>query len=267
VPLLAGRELDERDTPDAMPAVVVSRALALKLFGTENVVGRRIHSEMTLRAGDLGPDFEIVGVAADAGVTSPAEPERPWVFFAYGQKRHPRMSLVLRTSTPLGTLEPRLRDLLTAARADASLIDLVSTEDQLRRALHAQRINAAISGGLSVAGLATALGGLAALQLFTVNLRRRELGVRAALGASSRDLARAVLRDSLALAGAGALVGLAAAAAATRLLQGLLFGVRPIEPAVFLAVPLLLAAAVVAASLPPARRAARSDPTESLRAL
>lgn len=267
VPLLAGRELDERDAPDAMPAVVVSRALALKLFGTENVVGHRIHSEMTLRTGDLGPEFEIVGVAADAGVTSPAEPERPWVFFAYGQKRHPRMSLVLRTSTPLGTLEPRLRDLLTATRADASLIDLVSTEDQLRRALHAQRINATIAGGLSVAGLATALGGLAALQLFTVTLRRRDFGIRAALGASAPALTRAVLRDGLRLAGYGAIAGLAAAAATTRLLSSLLFGVQPLDPWTFAATPLVFAAAVVLASLPPALRAGRVDPVESLRAL
>jgi predicted permease len=266
VPLLVGRELDERDAPGAAPAIVVSRALARKLFGDENVVGRRLRTDLPVRQGDLGPEFEIVGVVEDAGVTSPSEPARPWIFFAYGQRRHSRMALVLRTATPVGTLEPALRDLVSAVRHDASLIDLVSTEEQLGRALHAQRINATIAGGLSVAGLATALGGLAALQIFTVNLRRRELGVRAALGASSRELARSVLRDSLALAAAGAVVGLAAAAAASRLLQGLLFGVRPIEPVVFLAVPLLLAGAVVAASLPPARRAARVDPTESLRA-
>jgi predicted permease len=267
VPLLHGRELDERDRPDALPAVVVSRALASKLFGAENVVGRRLRIDEPMRTGDLGPEMEIVGVAADAGVTSAAEPERPWVFFAYGQKRHSRMAIVLRTNEPLALLEPKLHDLVAATRSDASLIDLVSSEEQLDRALHAQRLNAAIAGGLALAGVATALGGLAALQLFAVNLRRRELGIRAALGASRHALVGAVLRDSLRLAAVGALVGLAAAAGVARLIESLLYGVRPLDPATFVAVPLAFAAAVVAASLPPALRAARVDPTESLRAL
>jgi predicted permease len=267
VPILAGRELDERDAPTAPPAVVVSRALALEWFGEENVVGRRLRTELPTGGGDAGPEFEIVGVAADAGVTSPSERHRPWIFFAYGQKRHSRMVLVTRTSTPIGVLEPSLRELVTSTSADASLIELVSTEEQLERALHAQQINAAISGALSAAGVATALGGLVALQLFTVQLRRRDLGIRAALGASRHALLLAVLRDSLGLAAIGGAVGLAAAAAATRLIESLLFGVQALDPATFVVVPLALAAAVVVSSLPPALRAARVDPAESLRAL
>jgi len=152
-------------------------------------------------------------------------------------------------------------------RADASIIDLVSAEQQLHAALQSPRLNAQIAGGLALAGLATALVGLVALQLFVVNLRRRDFAVRMALGATARQVGRLVLGESLRIAAIGALAGLAAAAAATRLLRGVLYGVNELDPWSFVAVPLALAAIVLLAGWWPARRAAEVDPAENLRAL
>ncbi len=268
VPLVAGRELAVSDRPDGPPVVVVSRRLATKLWGdAARALGRRLRVDLTVRPGQAGPDFEVVGVSADAGISDPAHPEQPWIFFVYGQRRSARMQLVLRSTEQLATLEPKLRAAVSALRAEASVVGLVSAEEQLARALGRERLNAQIAGGLALAGLATALVGLVALELFTVQLRRRDFAVHLALGATRRDLSRQVLGESLRLALWGGLFGLAAAAAAARLLQSLLYGVSPLDPWTFLGVPLLLAAAVLAASWWPARRASAVDPAENLRAL
>jgi len=106
-----------------------------------------------------------------------------------------------------------------------------------------------------------------ALQLFHVQLRRRELAIRQALGASPAALGGLVLREGLSLAAWGTAFGLVAAGAAVRLLRSQLFGVDPLDPVTFAAIPLVLVAAVLAASWIPARRAASTDPAESLRSL
>jgi putative ABC transport system permease protein len=267
VPLVDGRPLDQRDTPDSPPSVVVTAALAERIWGNAPAVGRRLHFTQPIAPDEAGPDFEVVGVVADTAFVEPTVPRPEMIFFAYGQRRHSRMTLVVRSSAPLGRIEPRLRDVVAAARADASLVDLVPAEEQLRRTLHPLRLNATVAGGLALGGLTTALLGLFALQSYTVRLRRRELAVRAALGADGRRLAKLVLEEAGRLAAAGALIGLAAAGATVRLLESLLFGVSAADPWTFGAVPLVLGATVLLASWFPARRAARVDPAENLRAL
>jgi len=268
VPLVAGRALDQRDAPGSSPAVVVTAALARKLWGGEaSAVGRRIHLTQPIGRSESGPDFEVVGVAADAAYVVPTVPRPEMLFFAYGQKLHTRMTLMLRSGLPLGRLERQLRALVASARSDASLVDLVSASEQRHRTLHPLRLNATVASVLGLAGLVCALVGLFALQAYMVNLRRRDFAVRLALGARGADLARLVLREASWLALLGVVVGLAAAAAVSRLLASLLYGVGTLDPESFAIVPLILGAAVFAASLLPARRAARTDPARNLRAL
>lgn len=267
VPIVAGRALDARDTPTAPAAVVVNRALAERLFPGASAVGMRLRVDGPARAGEAGPEFEIVGVAANAATTSPVSSDQPALFFAYGQRTHSRMTLLVRSAAPLGTLEPAIRRALAAAAPEAALIDLVDADAQRTRSLHPMRINATLAEGLAGLALATALGGLLALQLFTVSLRRREFGVRLALGAQHRDLARLVLREGLVLGAFGAVAGLAAAAGATRFLRSMLFGVGALDPWTLALVPVALLATIVLAGWIPARRAMRTDPGESLRAL
>ena len=266
VPIVSGRALDERDAPDAPPAIVVTAALAQKLWGHEPAVGRRIRLGQPVRPGEAGPEFEVVGVAADAAFGEPTVPRPPMIFFAFGQRRHARMTLLVRAAAPLATIEPALRDLVSSTRADASLVDLVPADEQLRRTLHPMRLNATVAAGLGIGGLVTALVGLFALQLYTVQLRRRDFAVRIALGARSGDLSRLVLGEASRLALAGLAVGLAAAAAVVRLLGSLLYGVTAFDPWTFAAVPIALALTVALAGWIPARRAARADPIRDLRA-
>jgi predicted permease len=267
VPIAAGRALDERDAPGAPASVVVSRTLAETLFPHQSAIGRHLRADLPVRAGDSGPDFEIVGVAADAATTSALAPHAPTVYFAYGQRSHSRMSLLVRGAAPLSTLEPGLRRALAAAAPEAAVVDLVDAHEQLLRSLHPLRINATLAVALAAMGLATAVAGLLALQVFAVSLRRRELGVRLALGARERQLARLVLGDSARLAAAGALAGVAGALALTRLLSSLLFGVAAVDPWTLVLVPLALVAVVLVAGLVPAYRAMRTNPAEVLRSV
>jgi len=268
VSLLAGRDLDDRDRPGAAPAAVVSRSLAERLWGNpEQAVGRTLRLDLPALPGQAGPEFEVVGVSSDAGISRPSERQRPWILLAYGQRTFARMQLVVRTALPLAALEPRLRQAVGATRADASIIDLVPAPEQLRRALQGPRMNAQVAGGLALFGLATALLGLVALQIFTVRLRRRDLAVRMALGASRVRISREVLAETLRLTLGGVAAGLVVALAVARLLRSLLFGVGTTDPASFAGTLLLLLATALAAAWLPARRAARVDPAENLRAL
>jgi hypothetical protein len=267
VPLLAGRALDERDTPEAPSTVVVTAALAHELWGNEPAVGRRLRMSGPIRPDEAGPEFEVVGVAADAAYVEPTAPHPAMLFFAYGQRRHSRMTLVVRARGSLAALEPALRGVLAAVRPDASVVDLVSAEAQLDRTLHPLRLYATVAGGLALAGLATSLLGLFALQLYTVNLRRRDFAIRLALGARRHDIVRLVLGEASRLVALGLACGLVAAVLVSRLLAVLLFGVAALDPSTYVGVALVLAAATLAASWLPARRAASVEPNEHLRAL
>jgi len=265
--IVAGRPLDLRDTPSSPPVVVVSASLARRFWGDTPAVGRKLHVTQPTPAGESGPDFEVVGVAADAAYVSPIEPRPPMIFFAYGQRRHQRMTLLFRASAPLARVEPAIRAALGGERPDASVIDLVSGATQLGRTLRSFRLNATVATALGLAGGGTALLGLFGLQLYSVQLRRRDFALRLAIGARGTDLSRLVLAEASRLALLGAVAGLATAAAAVRLIRSLLFGISPHDPWAFLAMPALLIAAVLLASWIPARRAARIDPAENLRAL
>ncbi len=267
VPIAMGRALDDRDAPGGAPAIVISRTLADKLFPGQSAIGRHLRVDLPVRAGESGPDFEIVGVAADAATTSAIAPHAPTIYFAYGQKTHSRMSLLVRGAAPLSTIEPGLRRALATAAPEAALIDLVDAQEQLLRMLHPLRINATLAIALAGMGLLTAVAGLLALQIFAVSLRRRELGVRMALGAREKQLAKLVLGDSARLAMAGALGGVAGALALTRFLSSLLLGIGTVDRWTLVLVPLGLVAVVVVAGLLPAWRAMRTNPAEVLRSV
>jgi ABC-type antimicrobial peptide transport system permease subunit len=120
-------------------------------------------------------------------------------------------------------------------------------------------------GAFAFAALLLAAVGMYGVIAFTVRQRTREIGIRVALGATRADVLRLVLGQSAKLSGVGLVLGLAGAIAGGRLLSGLLYGIKPTDPATLIMVPLLLAAVALAASYLPARRAARVDPTRTLR--
>ncbi|MYD71370.1 MAG: FtsX-like permease family protein [Acidobacteria bacterium] len=275
--VLDGRFFTERDTAGTRRVAVVSESFARKAFGTESAIGQRL-VQPVIRSprGDVGRDtWEVVGVVAD--VSSPFLQAHP--FFAsvsdiYLSLRQPRMESVMRdrmntgmvvrtTGDPSATV-PLVREVLREAFPGRTV-----TTDMLEAALangSAQPRFFAISAGVfGVVALALAAVGLYSLLSYTVAQRRREIGMRMALGAAGWDVVWPVLRQGGLLVGAGAVVGLFAAIASTRVLESVLFGVTPADPLTLAAVTALLLGVGLVACWLPARQATRIDPMDVLR--
>jgi len=270
IPILEGRALDERDRRDAAPAVVVSEALAKRLWkdgNGETAVGRTLEVADPPRAGEPGPLFTVVGVARDVRIKSLVEAPEPVLYFAYAQRAHPRMTMLARTAVPPLTLGPQLRRALRSVNPDLAVIDLMTCSEQIDRGLVLPQMYAEVAALFGLLGLVVAVAGLFGLLTYSVSLRGREMGIRMAVGAKPADVRRLIVRQGMALVAAGVVLGLAAALPLSHILASLLFGVEPLDPITFAAVPVVLLLVSLLACLLPARRAGRLDPSTMLRSL
>ncbi len=266
-PVVAGREFTAREAADTQAtAAIVNRALADRLWPRGGAVGR------TVRVALMGDDtlrYTIVGVAPDLvygeiGEQSP--PDRYQLYLPYARLAYREVAFVVRTAGDPGALASAARRELRALDATLPAYD-VRTMDEVRRyttwpnRLYGQLF--AAFGGLA---LMLAALGVYGIMAYAVAQRRHEIGVRMALGARADDVARSFVRDAARLALPGVTIGLLVAAALSHLAAGALYGVSPVDPATYVAVPLLILAMVLVAVLLPARRAARVDPLVALRA-
>ena len=172
----------------------------------------------------------------------------------------------VRTAGDPAAVVPLLREAAAAAHPRATLEDVMTMDARLSATFAEPRFYAGFAGFFAALAVFLAASGLYGLLSYTVAQRRREIGVRMALGAQARDILVLVVRHDAALVASGALAGLLAAAAASRVLESFLFGITPYDTVTFVGAPLALAAVTLAACWLPARRAARIDPMETLRA-
>ncbi|MFL6260232.1 MAG: ABC transporter permease [Thermoanaerobaculia bacterium] len=265
IPILQGRPLDVHDRRGGAPVVVVSRALARKLWGDGNPVGRALTVADPPQFGEAGPAFEVVGVTGDVRIDSLTRPMGPVMYFAFEQRFHPRMTLTVRSSLPPDLLAPALRQAVEAAHPDLSVVDLLPLDEQIQRSLNEPRMYAEIAGLFGLLGLLVAVLGLFSLLSYTVSQRTREIGIRMAVGAGEGEVLRLVLRQGMALVAVGIVLGLAGSLALTRLMSSLLFGVGATDPLTFISVPVVLLLVTLLASWLPAQKAARLDPVRALR--
>jgi predicted permease len=261
IPVSRGRGFGEGDRRPTENAVVISDALARRLFPGKEPLGQH------LRFGFEGPWYSVIGVARDvknAGLTLASDPEY------YVARKHSAddawhySTAILRTGLPPETVAGWLRREIAAL--DPTLP--VTIETMSERVGHLRQrpaFNATLLGIFAAVGLLLAAIGVYGLLAFLVAERTAEFGVRMALGGTSRNILPLVLGKGMTLVGAGALVGLLASLAATRLLRSLLFEVAATDTATFAAVVLALGAAALLAAYVPARRAMRVDPAVALR--
>ncbi|KPK01254.1 MAG: hypothetical protein AMS20_13965 [Gemmatimonas sp. SG8_28] len=261
IPILRGRAFTDADNPDAPRVAIVSATMARRLWGTEDVVGKRFARGS--RANQL--DMEIVGVARDVKVRTLGESPRLYFYIPTGQDNPFVMSVVVRSSGD-PTAIPNL--ILREARALDSNVPVMvagTMTEHVGVVLFIPRMGATLLLGFGILAMVLAGLGLYGVVAFSVAQRTRELGVRMALGAGQGRLVRMVVTQGLALVIVGAVAGLALSALAMRPVVTLLNGVSPTDPVTLVGMCLLLLAVAALASYIPARRAARSDPLVALR--
>lgn len=262
--LVAGRYLAGTDDAGRPPAAVISASLAEKYWPGQSPLGKRIQVD-TVRAGWL----EVVGVVSDLIGTGnqPRVVDTAYVTIAQGNPPGLGMGFIVRTAP--GAPRPDGRDyqrVLSKLDPNMQLFAHLAPAEIYVRSAWQSRFVTQIVVGFALLAVALALAGIYAVNAFFVERRVQEFGIRAALGASSQNLLRLVLRDSLLLTASGLAVGVILAALASRGLGTLLYNVATLDPLVYLGAALLMALASSAAALIPARRAARVDPVIALRA-
>jgi putative ABC transport system permease protein len=190
---------------------------------------------------------------------------RPEMFFPHTQTPSRQMTLVVRAAGDPEALAAPLRERVRSIDQDQPVGNVKTMEGWLSESVASRRFSAALLGIFAAAAAALAALGLYGVVSYTVAQRTHEIGLRVALGARPRDVLRLVIGQGMALTLAGVVLGVAASLALTRVMSGLLFGVGATDPAVFVAVPLLLSTVALLACLVPARRATKVDPMVALR--
>jgi putative ABC transport system permease protein len=266
IPLLAGREFTARDTGGAPNVAIVSERIVRDYFpgGPGEALGRRV------RLGDRGEWRTVVGVAADIRQMGLDTDVQPMLYVPFQQERDEVfvlrfVSFVVRTATPAGVVEGIHAEIRRAA-PDLPIQSTMTMDEAVAASVAPPRFRMWLLVLFAMAATLIATCGIYGLMAYAVTQRRREIGVRMALGAERRDVLRLVLMRALRIVAAGLVVGLAGAAGVTRVLQRFLFGVTPTDPIAFTIVTLLLMAVGLMAAWLPARRATRIDPCAALRA-
>ena len=275
VELRRGRSFTATDRAGGPPVAIINEAAAREFWPGEDPIGRRIWLGPPesliggrLPSGFRFPRLEIIGIVADEHFSGLDEPPVPEVYQLYEQitETPSVMYLALRGEGDPATLATGVRAAVRALDPGESVAEVASMSELLSLATAARRFSLALFSSFAAMALVLAAVGLYGLVSYGVVQRRRELGIRLALGATRRGVLRLVMRDGLRPAAAGAALGLVAALVATRAIRTMLFGVAAVDPLTYIAVVLVLVAVAAAGSLVPARRAAMTPPMEVLRA-
>ncbi len=260
IPMLAGREFDQRDRMGSPGVVILNREAAKMLFGEENPMGKHLRIAWTRVT-----DGEIIGIAENirhAGLN--VEPQ-PTLFISNLQAPNMFTNLVVRTEGDPMAVVSAVKEAIRQVDPDQGAAEIVSMEQLLSNSIAQPRLQTILLGAFGALGLVLACIGVYAVISYSVAQRVREVGIRLALGASPSLIRGLVLREGMTLAGAGVALGILAALPLTRYLSTMLYTVKATDPTVFIAVSALLLFTAAAGCWFPARRATTIDPAIVLR--
>jgi putative ABC transport system permease protein len=263
IPLLRGRDFAESDGPGAPPVVVVDETLAARTWPGEDPVGKR------LNVVGNGPR-EVVGLVGAVKNWGLGEAPRPQIYLPHAQRLEgsglvPFVYFAVRTGVEPETLAAGVRGAIAEADREAAVAQARAMDELLDRSVGRQRFAALLMEIFAGIALVLAAVGLYGVVSYGVARRTREIGIRVALGARPGDVLASVIRAGMRLTLAGLVLGLAGSLTLTRLLAGMLYGVKATDPTVYATVALALAAVALLACYFPARRATRVDPLVALR--
>jgi predicted permease len=260
IPLLSGRGFEARDDMTGVPVAIVSRAAAERYWPDADPIGTRV------RVGTESAQWrEVIGVVDDIRNPDANLPPEPHMYLPFAQQPRGTMAFIVRSSVPPAELAGVARDRVW--RVDPlQPVDDIRTMRQIHRddfSGDLAMISLIVFFGAVAFGLAVA--GVYGVVSYSVSQRRREIGVRMAVGARSEDVLRMITRQGITQVLAGVGIGVFLGLLLSHSLTGMLYGVTPTDPVTFFGVPVLLIAVGLVASLIPARRAARLDPIDTLR--
>ncbi len=260
IPVLEGRDFTESDADPAPLVGIIDEQLARRAWPGQSALGRRFRQTADL------PWTTIVGVAGHVRHERLDEDTRPQVYWNYRQRAQDRMALVVKAREEPEALARSLAAIVRSVDPEQPVYDVRTLDAVVERSLAPRSLQARLVAAFAGLALLLATVGVYGVMAYAVGQRRREFGIRLALGARRADVVRLVLSRGAVLFAAGAAAGLLAAAAAARTLGGLLYEVEPLDPASFGAATAAILAAALLACWVPARRAAAVDPTIALRA-
>jgi predicted permease len=262
ITLLRGRIFTDADDETAPRVAIINQTMAARFWPREDPIGKRFSMD-----GDTGPFMEVVGVTANGKYKTVGEDAEPFFYVPLAQNFVSRLALQIRSLGPPESLAAPVKEQITQLAPDLAIVDIETMDQLLAGAFgfYVFRLAATLAAALGVIGLILAVVGVYGVVSFTASQRTREMGIRIALGASSRDILNLVWLQGVRLVLAGVAIGTVAAWALTRAMTHLLAEISASDPATYVTVAILLAAVALLACYIPARRAMRVDPMVALR--
>jgi macrolide transport system ATP-binding/permease protein len=265
IPIVAGRDIDERDLPDSQPVAVVSEYFARLNFGDENPIGQ--HVAIRSFPNRPGRDMEVVGICKNVRYGGLRDKARPVIYITYNQgfPKPSDMIYELRTSGNPLVLVNSVREIVHAADSLVPVTKMKSQVQEIDQTINQEIVFARLCTAFAMLALIIACVGLYGTVSYNVARRTGEIGIRMALGARRGTVVNMILRQVVALAAAGLLIGVPVAFGTSKLVESFLYGMKPNDPLAITAAVVILLAAAILAGYAPARRASRIDPMVALR--
>ncbi|HEU4996336.1 MAG TPA: ABC transporter permease [Gemmatimonadaceae bacterium] len=257
IPLKEGRAFTDQDDSASVRVMMVNERMAKKYWPGTTPIGK------TVKYG--GKEHTVIGVVPTGKYSRLGEPPTPFYYLAQAQHWNEGMSIAIRTTGDPNAVAPALRAAASAFDETLPVSGIRTMTRHLGIALMPARLAGAALGVFGILGLVLASVGMYGVMSYTVSQRRREIGIRMAIGAATGDVVGMILRQGLTLVIIGAAIGIGGALGASQLLRGILYSSSVVDPVTFAGVPLLLTAVAALASWLPARRASRVDPLDALR--
>jgi predicted permease len=262
ISLLLGRIFTDSDSETAPRVAIINQTMAARFWPREDPIGKRFSAD-----GDAGPFMEIVGVSANGKYKTVSEDAEPFFYVPLAQSFASKLTLQVRTLVPPEQLVAPVKERIAQLAPDVAIVDIETMNQLLAGAFgyFALRLAATFAAALGVIGLILAVVGVYGVVSFAASQRTHEMGIRTALGASSRDILNLIWLQGVRLVIAGVAIGAAAAWALTRAMTRLLAEISASDPVTYVTPAIILAAVALLACYIPARRAMKVDPMIALR--
>ncbi len=259
IPLLAGRQFNERDRANSEKVAILNQLAARRFFPNVNPIGRDIKFEGSL--------MRVVGIAGDIKYLNLRDATPPELYIPYTQKqgRIPSLTFAIKTGLNVDSLYPEFRAALHSVASDAPVSRVRMMEQQLADSIGQERMMASLSIFFGLLALLLTAIGLHGILAYAVIRRTGEIGIRMALGAARRNVAWLIVSETAGFVAAGVAIGVVAVLGLSKLAANLLYGVRPNDPGNLVLALVALIAIAIGSALAPTLRAVRLDPTKALR--